>query len=107
MCVCACVRAPLSTFPIFLHYPGVNMYLQGDAPPAGVVQKIINYSSVYTAEGWHRGGCFWRDLLLSAPFLCKQPSSTFSVSPFNNFFHRPPLSQLDKVAHDSKLFYLV
>lgn len=83
------------------------MYLQGNAPPAGVVQKIMNYSSVYTAEGWHRGGCFWRDLLLSAPFLCKQPSSTFSVSPFNNFFHRPPLSQLDKVAHDSKLFYLV
>lgn len=105
MCVYTYVRAPLSMFPIFLGiiHPGVNMYLQGNAPLAGVVQKIMNYSSVYTAEGWHRGGCFWRDLLLSAPFLCKQLSSTFLISPFNNFFHRLPLSQLDKVAHDSKL----
>lgn len=43
------VQAPLTTFPILLViiiHIGVNMYFQRNAPPAGVVQKIMNYSSV-------------------------------------------------------------
>lgn len=65
MYACIDVWVPPSKFSVFLGiiHVWVNfLYFQKHTPPAVVAQKIIDYSTFWTAEGWHERDCISREI---------------------------------------------